>query len=61
MPATSRRRMFPTGVDMMQARASRVVPGMEETMARWEFVRALRSEDLPTLGRPVRTTVGRSL
>ena len=52
--------MSPMGEGMMQPRASRVVPAMGETMARSELVRALRREDLPTLGRPVKTTVGRS-
>ena len=37
---------------------SRVVPGMDVTMARLDRVRRLKSVDFPTLGRPTRTTEG---
>jgi DNA-binding protein HU-beta len=38
---------------------SRVVPGIDVTMARLERVRRLNNVDFPTLGRPMRTTEGR--
>ena len=66
MPAVSMKRKRRPLCSTISSTASRVVPGMGETMARSEAVRQFSSVDLPTLGWPMMATLvswafGRSL
>ena len=59
-PAVSLRSMRAPSMVTVSVSTSRVVPGRSVTMARSLPVSALRSDDLPTLGRPARTTLSPS-
>ena len=57
IPAVSMKRKRRPLCSTISSTASRVVPGMGETMARSEAVRQFRSVDLPTLGWPMMATL----
>jgi hypothetical protein len=56
MPGLSMKTVWPRSVVLMPRMLMRVVWGLSETMAIFWPRRALRSVDLPVLGRPTRAT-----